>query len=158
MQTDAKIKTKQTKTAKLEIYEKYRNKVIDRIRIRRQSYYQNYFEQNKNNSNILWQGIKNIIYSKKGKKSTGASSIVKGKNISNPHFNNFFTWVGKEIEDIILRSKNNFKNYLKIRNPNNFNSSQTTPGEISDIIQTLNLNKSTGPNSVSLNVLKKYKE
>lgn len=49
IQTDDKIKTKQTKTAKLEIYEKYRNKVIDRIRIRRQSYYQNYFEQNKNN-------------------------------------------------------------------------------------------------------------
>lgn len=49
MQIDDKIKTKQTKTAKLEIYEKYRNKVIDRIRIRRQSYYQNYFEQNKNN-------------------------------------------------------------------------------------------------------------
>ena len=49
IQTDDKIKTKQTKTAKLEIYEKYRNKVIDRIRIGRQSYYQNYFEQNKNN-------------------------------------------------------------------------------------------------------------
>lgn len=49
MQIDDKIKTKQTKTAKLEIYKKYRNKVIDRIRIRRQSYYQNYFEQNKNN-------------------------------------------------------------------------------------------------------------
>lgn len=49
MQIDDKIKTKQTKTAKLEIYKKYRNKVIDRIRIGRQSYYQNYFEQNKNN-------------------------------------------------------------------------------------------------------------
>ena len=49
MQIDDKIKTKQTKAAKLEIYKKYRNKVIDRIRIGRQSYYQNYFEQNKNN-------------------------------------------------------------------------------------------------------------
>lgn len=49
MQIDDKIKTKQTKKAKLEIYKKYRNKVIDRIRIGRQSYYQNYFEQNKNN-------------------------------------------------------------------------------------------------------------
>lgn len=72
-----------------------------------------------------------------------------GKNLSHPHFNNFFTWVDKEIEDSIPRSKNNFKNYLKIRNPNNFNLSQTIPGEISDIIQTLNLNKSTG---------QKYKE
>ena len=36
----------------------------------------------------------------------------------------------------------------KTWNPNNFILSPTTPDEISDIIQTLKLNKSTGPNSL----------
>ena len=69
------------------------------------------------------------------------------------HFNNFFTSVGKEIQDNISRTKNNFKNYLKTRNPNNFILSPTTTEGISDIIQTLKLNKSTGRNSLSPKVL-----
>ena len=73
------------------------------------------------------------------------------------HFNNFFTSAGKEMQDSISRTKSNFKNYLKTRNPNNFVLSPTTPKEISDIIQTLKLNKSTGPNSSSLKILKSIK-
>ena len=33
----------------------------------------------------------------------------------------------------------------------------TTPKEISDLIQTLSLNKSTGPNSIPISILKKIK-
>ena len=60
----------------------------------------------------------------------------------------------KKIQDKIRHTTNNFKNDLKNRNSNNFILSLTTPKEISDIIQTLKLNKSTSPNSSSLKVLK----
>ena len=39
-----KSKTKQNKTAKLEAYRKYRNKIIDLLKISRQSYYKIFFE------------------------------------------------------------------------------------------------------------------
>ena len=73
------------------------------------------------------------------------------------HFNIFFTSVGKKIQNNIPPTRNNFINYLKIRNPINFILSSTTPEEITDIIQTLKLNKSTGPNSLSIKVLKSIK-
>ena len=81
---------------------------------------------------MLWQGISSIIYSKKNKNSTSPSSlIVDGKNIIHPqdiaeHFNNFFTSVTKEIQDITPPTK--------IRNLNNFILSPATPEEISDVI------------------------
>ena len=53
-------------------------------------------------------------------------------------------------------TKNNFKNYLKTKK-NYFILFSTAPEDISDIIQTLKLNKSTGPNSLSLKVLKSIK-
>ena len=64
------------------------------------------------------------------------------------HFIIFCTLVGKEIQNNIPPTKNNFKNYL------NYVFSQTTPGGVSDIIQTLKLSKS---NSLSLKVLKSIK-
>ena len=138
--------------------------IVELLKVSRQSYYQKSFEQNENNSIILRQVINNITYSKIDKKSTSPSSVIAdGKNVTHPqdmaeHFNNFFNSVGKEIQDNIPPSKNNFKNYLKIRNPNNFILSPTTPEEISGIIQTLKLNKSTGHNSSSLKVLKSIKQ
>ena len=103
---------------KLEAYRKNRNKITDLLKISKQSYYEIFFEQ-RNNSKILWQGANNIIYSKKNTESTSSSSLIADrKNITHPqdmaeHFNNFFTSVGKEIQDYIPPTKNNFKNYLK---------------------------------------------
>ena len=42
-----KSKTKRNKTAKFEAYRKYRNQIIDLLKISGQSYYQFFFEQNK---------------------------------------------------------------------------------------------------------------
>ena len=90
--------------------------------------------------------MKNIIYSKKNKKSTSPSSlIVDRENVTHPQYMTeyfiFFSSVGKEIQNNTPPTKNNFQNYLKTRNPNNFILSLTTPEEISDIIQTLNKTK-----------------
>lgn len=63
------------------------------------------------------------------------------------YFSIFFTSVSTEIQDNIPPTKKNFKNYLKTWNKNKFIFE--TPEEISDVIQTLKLNKSTGPNNLS---------
>ena len=63
------------------------------------------------------------------------------------YFSIFFTSVSTEIQDNIPPTKKNSKNHLKTWNKNNFIFE--TPEEISDVIQTLKLNKSTGPNNLS---------
>ena len=117
-----KSKTKQAKTAKFETYRICCNKLIDFLRLV-DNPLSIFFEQSKNNSKVLWQGIKNIIYSKKNKDSTSPSSIiVDEKNIPPPppppkkkdmvgQSSNFFTSVKKQ--DNIPHTKNNFKNDLK---------------------------------------------
>lgn len=62
------------------------------------------------------------------------------------------------MQDNILPTNNNFKNYLETQNSNNLSLSLTTQEKISDNIQTLKLNKSTAPNDLnylSLKVLKR---
>ena len=48
--------------------------------------------------------------------------------------------------------------YLKNPNAETFFMTPTTPGEISDLMQTLSSNKSTGPNSIPKSILKKIKK
>ena len=62
-----KAKSKQQKLVKHESYKKHRNKIIERIRQSEQTYYQRYFEQNKKDSKTIWQGIHEIISSRKTK-------------------------------------------------------------------------------------------
>ena len=94
-------KTKQQKLSKHNSYKRYRNKITELLRISKQTYYQNYFEENKNNSKRIWQGIHETISSRKSKKHSSISTIVvDGNTITGPtemaeSFNNFCTSIGK---------------------------------------------------------------
>ena len=71
-----KRKSKQQKLSKHNSYKKYRNKITGLLRISRQTYYQKYFEKNKKNSKRIWQGIPEIISSRKSKKDSSISAIT----------------------------------------------------------------------------------
>ena len=55
----------QLRQIKEKSFKKYRNKIVDLIKINRKSQYQKFFVENKRNSKAIWQGIHDIIYSKK---------------------------------------------------------------------------------------------
>ena len=59
----------QERGCKYSNFKKYRNKLIEILKISKQSYYQNYFNKDKQNSRALWQGINEIIYSEKAHKT-----------------------------------------------------------------------------------------
>ena len=63
----------------------------------------------------------------------------------------------KELEKHVPPTKRNFSNYLKNPFAKSFFLTPTTPEERFDLIQTLSLNKSTGPNSIPTSVLNKIK-
>ena len=92
------------KNQKQMLYKRYRNKIVDLLKITKEAYYKNYFQENRKNSRALWSGINEIIYSKKSSKTIPPSSIsVEGKTISDPqniaeNFNTLLTSIGKNIQ------------------------------------------------------------
>ena len=75
-----KTKSKQQKLSKHNSYKKYRNKITELLRIRKQTYYQNYFEENKKKSKRVLQGINEIVSSRKSKKESSISTIIVDGN------------------------------------------------------------------------------
>ena len=159
-----KTKSKQQKLSKHNSYKKYRNKITELLRISRQTYYQKYFEKNKKNSKRLWQGIHEIISSQKSKKDSSISTIiVDGNTITAPtemaeNFNNFFTLIGKNLQEKIPPTKKTFTDYLKTPNIENFTIGLTSADEISDLICSLDSSKSVSPCSIPTKILKIARE
>ena len=91
------------KNQKQMLYKRYRNKIVDLLKITKEAYYKDYFQENRTNSRALCSGINEIIYSKKSSNIIPPSSVsVEGKTISDPqnvaeNFNNIFTSIAKNI-------------------------------------------------------------
>ena len=85
-------------------FKKYRNKITDLLRIRKQSHYQQFFEANKKTQKFLCQGIHNLIYSNKNSnKNSPCSLLVIGKTLTNPEsmaeeFNEFYTSIVNDLK------------------------------------------------------------
>ena len=69
-------------------------------------------------------------------------------------FNKYFVNVGCNIDKSIPRTKKSVLDYLKKRNPNSFFLAPVTPQEIETIIQSFDKNKSVGPYSIPIFLLK----
>ena len=76
-----KAKNIQLRQIKEKFFKKYRNKIVDLIKINRKSQYRKFFEENKRNSEAVWQGVHNITYSKKSNRIiTPYSLLIEGNS------------------------------------------------------------------------------
>ena len=50
-----------TKSLKHESFKKYRNQIVNLLRLSKQTHYKKYFEENKNNCRAIWIGINEIV-------------------------------------------------------------------------------------------------
>ena len=149
------VKDKDPKTKKY--YEKqfksYRNHVSSLLRKAKDSYYKQYFEDNKKNLRLVWQTIKGIINMKKGSDESISSLLIDGeiissaKEISN-YFNNYFTSIAEKINKNIVRSKKTHLSYLGPENNNTIFLSSTLREDIEGVIKSMKTNKASGPNSI----------
>ena len=144
-----KAKNSQTKQLKLSLYKKHRNSIVDLLKKSKKSHYKKYFEDNKRNCKAVWNRINKIIYSKSKVNAREPNCLlIKGRAVSQPkdiaeHFNDYFASISKELQKHIPPTKMDFSDNLKNSNAESFFMTPTTPEEISDLIQTLILNKST---------------
>ena len=67
-------------------------------------------------------------------------------------FNNYFTPIAKETNSNIKFSPNHYTDYLSYTNTNAFFLTPTDKNEISFVVSSLDSHKSSGPNSIPVNV------
>ena len=149
-------------------YKNHRNLLSTLLKKSKENYYKKCFESNWNNAKIIWKGIKSII-TLKDITSSVPRTISQGENlITNPYdianiFNNYFSSVADTAKENIKYSHQHFSDYLNNQCNNDLfiqptDSEDTDSEEVANIISTLNMNKSSGPNSIPykiLNLLKK---
>ena len=151
--------TPQNKILVSEKYKKYRNLIVTLQRRSKQNYFQNYFEKNKCDVKKTWCGIRNILAISK-KKITNIDGLkYNGKTLSSnadkaAGLNDFFSNIGKMVEQKIPKTQTKFDQYLTNPNPQNIIHKECTDIEIIEIIRNLQNSKATGPNSIPTNLLK----
>ena len=149
-----------------------RNEITQQKRDSKKKYYASYFERNKQKSSEIWKGIRSLVNIKTSKFSCIKLLDSNDNLISDPKkisikFNNYFSNIGPNIALRIPVAPGNFRDYFMkkdkngkaIINPSNcsFFLVATTPFEVDKLIDGLDMNKSTGPNSIPVFILKLLK-
>ena len=143
-------------------YKDYRNMLSTLLKKSKTNYYNQYFKANMNNIKNTWKGIKSIITIKNLSSdiikcfSSDGATITNQVEISNV-FNNYFATVAEKTEENINPSHKHFSHFLKNRHYNSFFLSPTSKSEIHSVIFSLDSNKSVGPNSIPIKILKLLK-
>ena len=141
------------------LYNKFRNRVNRELKKSKIEYYSQYFEDNSNNSKKLWEGIKSIINTNNTKFSNINQLNINNKKIDNPKeiveaFNDFFVNVVPNTEKSVpVNPVIKPDKYLKNKNQFEFIIANISTEEVLDIINQLE-NKSTGPHSIPVKLLK----
>ena len=105
----------------------------------------------------VWKGIREIIGS--DSKSSPSSIRVNGHLSSDPNvvangFNDFFTSIADAVRSKIGSTNRHFSHYLKNHVRNSIFLDRVNPAEVLLTINSLSLNKSSGPNSISPTILR----
>ena len=142
-------------------YKRVRNIVVSQIKELKKQYYQSYFQRNSKYLKKTWDGIKSVVTLKYKAKTSPNSLFVDSNIIANETsiaetFNNFFLNVGSNLASKIPKAKNPFCKYIKKRTLNSFFINLVKDTEIEKLIKNLKYNKSLGPHSITVKILKNH--
>ena len=145
------------------IYNKFkimRNNLTTVKRNSKIEHYKNYFALNSKKSAAIWKGIRSLVKIKQTSQRDILILDNKGSLITDPkliaeHFNKYFVNVGPTIDNKIPLSKRNFTDYLQNFTINHsFFLTPVIQKDVQEIISSLDLNKSLGPNSLPIYIMK----
>ena len=141
------------------LYNIFRNRVNRELLKSKKEYYSKYFEDNNKNSKMVWEGIRSIININNTKSSSISQLKVNNKIIDNAKeiaesLNDYFVNVGPNTDKNIPHNPViNTEKYMQTRIQYNFLIDNITEDEVLDVINQCE-NKSTGPQSIPVNLLK----
>ena len=109
-----------------------------------------------------WKGIKNLISLKNVSHSSPSSIYYNNKTVTSPFeianaFNNYFSNIALDIQSSIKYSAKEFHEFLPPLSIKSFFLSPTDKNEIISIISALDSQKTSGPNSIPIKILKLMK-
>ena len=130
-----------------EIFNKYkqRRSMINTLkrRSKRDYYFKKYFETNANNSKSTWKGINKLLNDKKNEHKTiflqNKDGITNDQRKVANKFNEYFINVAGNLSAKIKNKNNKYQDYLKDPNKSNLLMKETTPDEIKEIINNLDV-------------------
>ena len=136
-----------------------RNNVKSSIFAAKKEFYKNYFENHKNNSMKIWQGISQIVHKKSKSSTSEIYLIIDGRTITDQKsvankFNNFYTTVANNLVSRLGESNNIFQDYLKNPNEHSFFLKEIEPDEVLTILNKMNAKKSSDIFGISPRFLK----
>lgn len=130
------------------IYKKYKfyRDLINKLkRNSKRNYYREYFNSNSKNIKETWKGINKLLNKHKSTKKKifldDNGIITDSKMVANK-FNQYFINVADKLSKKIIKKNTKFQDYLKNPNKTSLFLSETTPDEIINIINQLDVNKS----------------
>ena len=140
----------------------YRNKIHHLLKVSKNNYYNNYFYVSKSDSKRVWKGIRQLVNLKSRSGSTPTKLPVEDVELNDSKsmadaFNNFFANIGNNLTKYIPRVNKRSIRYLTAPSQDSFFLFPTTTVEIENEIIVLNANKSTGPYSIPVAILKATK-
>ena len=140
-------------------YKQYRNLLSTLLKESKKFYFTRFFQENIKDLKNMWRGINKIMSSNNSNHMFPTAIAVNNETITNSSdianvFNNYFAKVAIDIQSPIRFSKKKYYDYLPLLNIESFFLTPTDSTEVSNIISSLNQNKSDGPNSIPIKILK----
>ena len=129
------------------------------LKISKKQCYNQYFHDNITDGKKIWKGIKQIVQFKPNtnqklvKVMDNNEEISDAKSIANA-FNNYFSNIGKELDNQIPRGHSNPMDYLHSPVKDSFFLFPTTRREIEVEISNLRTSKAVGPFSIPIDIFK----
>ena len=155
------IRCKHSNPNLIYLHKKSRNSVVKDVTANKSDYFKNYFLCNKNNMKKVWSGIRSIINISKVKADYILSILDSGKTVDNPcaianiiNNNYFFVNVGKNTDKDIPCGNCCPTSFLKGNFPDSMFLSPATSVEVDSYMSQMDNNKSIGPYSIPVPLLK----
>ena len=155
-----KRKAELDQTYYYEVFKLLKNQITTETRKCKKEYYRRFFERHSKDLREVWKGIKSIINININSFES-PSSIEDGSGVtSDPKiiatsFNTYFTTIADQIlQKRKYKGSKSYRDYLANRMLQNFTFSACDQTEITAIVNSFDANKSSGPNSIPIKVLK----
>ena len=133
-------------------YKRYRNSILNLMKISKRNYYQHFFNNNIKNIKHIWKGINELISKSKTKDNNISlkinDTLIKNESKIAGAFNDYFSSIAQNLQDKIPEY-GDFEEFVKgFSSSNSFFLKAVTQCEMLKTLSSLNFSKSTGDFSI----------
>jgi hypothetical protein len=149
-----------TSITNIQKYKKYRNTLRKCLKDAENAYFHSLFENTKQSSFKIWRHLSSVINPDKQKSTSNISKLDIDGHVSSDnklitnYMNKYFCNIGQTLQNKLTTNGDQYKNYLLHRVNQSFFLSPITPECLLKEINSLSPYKSSGPDDISVKIIK----